>query len=158
MFNNARSFNQDLSSWDVSKGINFVSGLGPWDSDVRCCRWCHLRRHAFGLLGHCRCYSWYLGCWQHVCCVAHTCIQYCGCHAHEEQHHEFTQSNNKLSIKQHNSHTITLVFYFTISSLIWIYMAPLFLQFNIQRRECLGMLRLSTKTFQAGTSQKVFIL
>ena len=28
MFNNARSFNQDLSSWDVSKGINFVSGLG----------------------------------------------------------------------------------------------------------------------------------
>jgi surface protein len=29
MFAEATSFNQDLSSWDVSAGTEFVSGLGP---------------------------------------------------------------------------------------------------------------------------------
>ena len=29
MFRGATSFNQDLSTWDISSGTSFVSGLGP---------------------------------------------------------------------------------------------------------------------------------
>jgi len=74
MFYEASSFNQDISSWDVSKASNLVSGLGPWD-----CRaahhWYRLRRYAFGFLEHCRCCSWYLACLvQHGCCTPHAMV------------------------------------------------------------------------------------
>ncbi len=71
MFRDASSFNQDVSSWDVSSGTVFVSCLGPWHS-AAC--WCRLRRRVCRLLEHCcRCCSWYHGCWQHGCFVANTC-------------------------------------------------------------------------------------
>ena len=32
MFRGATAFNQDISDWNVSNGIEFVSGLGLWES------------------------------------------------------------------------------------------------------------------------------
>ena len=32
MFESAIAFNQDISSWDVSSGTSFVSGIGRWES------------------------------------------------------------------------------------------------------------------------------
>ena len=113
MFSKATSFNQDVSSWDTSSATSFVSDLGPWHS-AAC--WCRLRRRVFRLLEHCRCCSWYHGCWQHGCCVAHACNTIVVMLI-KEQHRERKETNN-LTIK-HKSHTtiITLFYLFIISSL-----------------------------------------
>jgi hypothetical protein len=108
MFWEATSFNQPLSSWDISSATTFVSaGLGACDS-AACC-YCRVRRHVF------RCWRiqsllfvslLLAGAWL-LCCPR---MQYIyDCHAHEEQqqHHEQKQSN-KLTI-------LTLSFFFATS-------------------------------------------
>ena len=154
MFHKASSFNQDVSTWNTSSGTDFVSDLRAWDS-AAC--WCHFRRRVFILLEHCRCCSWYHGCWQHGWCfVAHAC------NTIVVMHLERKLSNN-LTIK-HKSHPIIL-FYFTISSLLsslwWsagtIRHHYLFHTF-VHRNKCFGDLRLSTKTCQAGTPLQQFLL
>ena len=49
MFSGATAFNQEISDWDVSSGIYFVSGLGLWESLSCCCF------HLLSWTAHCRC-------------------------------------------------------------------------------------------------------
>ena len=55
MFQNASAFNQDISEWVVTNGINFVSGLGLFES----CWWCcfHVLSSVHCL---CCCYPWWV--------------------------------------------------------------------------------------------------
>jgi hypothetical protein len=62
MFWEATSFNQPLSSWNISSATNFVSaGLGAACDSAAFC-YCRLRRHVY------RCWRQHGG-----CCVAHAC-------------------------------------------------------------------------------------
>jgi hypothetical protein len=110
MFAGATSFDQNLSTWDVSSGLNFVSGFEAYDSAASCClhhRFLILREHS------CRCWSnpW---CWQYGChIVAHACNTIVAMLMRNSMTSVNTKQTNRLTIK-HKPHTVIL-FYFTIS-------------------------------------------
>jgi hypothetical protein len=105
MFSGALSFDQDLSSWDVSAGTDFVSDTGGGHKNLLLVVGVVLHRYVFRLLEHCHYFSRPPCCWQHGCFVAHTCNNIIVM-LMRNRHNESEQSN-KLTIK----HILTLLFF-----------------------------------------------
>jgi hypothetical protein len=114
MFEGATSFNQDLSTWNVSSSYMFVSGyLKPWDSAASC----RLRRRVLRFLPEhsCRCCSYPCCCQGIVAALllTHTISSIIGMLMRNSMTSVNTKQTNKLTIR-HKSHTVIL-FYFIIS-------------------------------------------
>jgi hypothetical protein len=155
MFMNAKSFNQDISSWDVSAGTNFVSGLG----------------HGILLLVGVVCVVVSLDCWSIVVAAAHDilaagsmvavlllthAILLLSCSWGRASWAETNkQSYDQTQVSQYYCSFLLLrnIIIILVAMMIWNNTVPLLLPHFVHRVECLMELRLSTNRFSIATGK-----